>query len=68
MSKPKNDAWRLFILGLSKDDLQTLAINAVEGLLEADMVRYRERKVYSSDDIEEEEIYWESCGESLIDD
>jgi hypothetical protein len=68
MSKPKNDKWRLFILGLSKDDLQTLAINAVEAMLEADMVRYRERKEYGPDDVEPEEIYWESCGDSLIDD
>jgi len=68
VSKPKNDKWRLFILGLSKDDLQTLAINAIDAMLTADMVRYRERDDSDPEYITEEEIYWESCGDSLIDD
>ncbi len=67
MAKPKNDAWRLYILGLSKDDLQTLALNAIEGLFDADLVRYRSPDKTDPDDIVEECIYWESCGESLID-
>lgn len=68
MSKPNGDRWKLFILGLSKDDLQSLALNAVGGLMEAGMVRHRERDDQDPDDIVEEEIYWESCGDSLIDD
>jgi hypothetical protein len=68
VSKPKSERWKLFILGLSKDDLQTLAINAVGGLLDADLVRHRERDDQDPDDIVDEDLYWESCGESLIDD
>ena len=67
MSKPKNDKWKDYIRGLETDDLRKLAIVTVERLMECEEVSYRP-ECRDRDEPATECIYWDSCGEDIIDD
>jgi len=58
--------WIPYLVALNTEDLQTLATEAIARLIEIDEVRFREQ----DDDPEfgcKAELYWESCGDSLLD-
>lgn len=52
--------WVDWFDGLDQSDKRTIALGAIERLIEMEEVTYRE-----DDNDYEEDIYWTSCGESL---
>lgn len=58
-------AWKDYLAERTEAEIRNIAEVAIAELINADSVRFRER----DDDPEfgcEEELYWESCGDSLL--
>ena len=48
----------------SEDEKRVIALNAIERLIEIDEVSFRQQESFD-DEVVEECLYWDSCGEDL---
>lgn len=65
--KPKDKSWIAYFDSLDTDDQRSIAIAALERLIEIGEVRHRKPEACDDDDEDEshECLFWRSCGEDL---
>ena len=67
VGRDKSKALKAYLDSLSEADAKKMAFVAIERLIETEEVFYRPRTDYGDGDISEEGVFWDSCGESLLD-
>lgn len=63
MSRKRDEDWKVFVLALSPEQQYKLLLVAIKRLIEMEEISYRKAE---PDEELSEDIYWDSCGESLL--